>query len=344
VHHLRAWQAIPGVQIVALANRTRSRAEALAREFAVDDSRVYEDYRLLLTQERLDFVDIATAPQIHREQVLAAAEHGVHVLCQKPVATSLDMAREMIQACEVAKVRFVVNENWRWRRWYRELKARLDAGEIGTPRYARFSMHNDGVLPVAGGASPELLTRQAYTAQMPKLIVYEWGIHLVDVMRYLFGDVERVYARMSRISPLVQGEDMALVVLEFRSAVTGIIDISWGSYIPNEKRLVRGNLDPFIVEGDQGTLELDPYPGDIFSKTTSEHTMRWSAHLAQSPAEEYQESYTQTHRHFIQCLRSGEPAENEARDNLQTFAVTRAAYASAEQRRVIAVEELYRDC
>jgi predicted dehydrogenase len=158
-------------------------------------------------------------------------------------------------------------------------------------------------------------------------------------MRYLFGAVERVYARMSRISPLVQGEDMAIVILEFRSAVTGVIDISWGSHIPDEKRLVRGNLEPFIVEGDQGTLELDPYPGDIFSKTTSEHTLRWAAHPDQSPAEAYQESYTQTQSHFIQCLRSGEPAENEARDNLQTLAVTLAAYASAEQREVIAVEE-----
>jgi predicted dehydrogenase len=337
VHHMQAWQAIPGVKIVAMANRTRSRAESLARQFGVDDDHIYDDYRRLLDSERLDFVDIATAPDIHREQVLAAAAHGVHILCQKPVAVSLGEAREMIGACEAAGVRFVVNENWRWRRWYRELKQRIDAGQIGAPRYARFAMHNDEVWPAASGC--ELLRRQPYTAHLPNLILYELGIHFVDVLRYLLGDVESVYARLSRVSPLVQGEDMAIVLLEFRSGATGLIDISWGSHVPSEKRLARGSLDTFIVEGEQGTLELDPYQEDSISMTTANHTKRWAARPDLTRAAIYQESYNNTQNHFIQCLRSGEPAENEARDNLKTFAATIAAYASAARKRVITVEE-----
>ena len=87
---------------MALANRTRSRAAALAREFAVDDSQVYEDYRLLLTRERLDFVDIITAVDTHHRFVQLAARHKVAAICQKPKAPSLVEAEKMVRACRRA--------------------------------------------------------------------------------------------------------------------------------------------------------------------------------------------------------------------------------------------------
>ena len=336
-HHMLAWQAIPNVKIVALANRTKSRAEALGHKFGIDAAHIYADYGELLSQEVLDFVDIATAPHIHREQVLAAAAHKVYVLCQKPFAASLDEAMEMIAACEAAGVRCIVNENWRWRRWYRELMQMLDQGVIGKPHYARFGIHQDVVLPRAEGNLPTLLSWQSYLIESSRLILYDWGIHLIDVMRFLFGDIERVHACTRRVSSLVQGEDMALVTLEFGRGLTGVIDISWATHIPEEKRLIRGNLDSFVVEGDAGTIELDPYQEDIFIITTANGTERRPAHPGLTPAEAYQESYLNTQSHFIRCLRSGEPAENETRDNLKTFAATMAAYESAKQRAWVAV-------
>ena len=337
IHHMRAWQVIPGVKIVALANRTRSRAQEMGRQFGVDDAHIYADYRELLSKEQVDFVDVATAPAIHREQVLAAAARGVHVFCQKPFATSLEEAAEMITACEKAGVRCIINENWRWRRWYRELKQMLQQGIIGQPRYARFQIHDAGVLPRPDGSLPGLLTRQPYTAQMPRLILFEWGIHLIDVLRFLFGDIASLYARMSRVSPVVQGEDLAVVVLEFRSGVTGLVDVSWGSHTPPGRHGVRGNVDPFVVEGDAGTVELDPHQGDAIVTTTIKGTERHPAHPGMTPAEAYQESYFNTQSHFVQCLRRGEPAENEARDNLKTLAATFAAYESAARNQVVAL-------
>lgn len=337
VHHLRAWQAIPGVEIVALANRTRERALVYGKEFGISETHIYSDYRELLSNEQPDFVDIATAPHIHREQVIAAAERGIHVLCQKPFAASIAEATEMIQACEVAGVRCVVNENWRWRRWYRELQEMLAQGVVGTPRYARFFMHGDGVLPRPDGQLPGLLIHQPYTADMPHLILYEWGIHLVDVLRFLFGNIVTVYARTSRVSPLVQGEDMALIVLKFAHGVTGIIDISWGSRAPAERGLPRGHLDSLLVEGDKGAIELDPYRDDVFVVSTAEGTRTRAARGLISPPDAYQESYFNTQNHFIECLRSGAPAENDARDNLKTFAAVMAAYESARQNEVVAV-------
>lgn len=329
IHHMIAWQAIEGARIVALANRTRSKAEEMGARFGVGPDHIYSDYRELLEREDLDFVDIATAPPVHREQVLAAAAKGVHVLCQKPFATSVTEATEMVNACEDAEVRCVVNENWRWRRWYREAKGILASGLIGQPRYARFQLHDDRVLPRADGALPPLLARLPYAAENPSLILSEWGIHLIDVMRFLLGDVRQVYAWTSRTSPLVRGEDMALVQLRFNSGAVGVIDISWGSRVSVERRTVRGNVDPFLVEGDLGSLELDPYQDDLLIISTADGTRKRPARGELSPGEAYQESYYRTQSHFLERLRSGEQAENEARDNLKTLAITMAAYESA---------------
>ncbi len=329
VFHMRAWAVVPGVKIVAFANRTRSRAEAFGHEYGVPHAHIYADYRELLEREDVDFVDIATAPAIHREQVLAAAQHGVHILCQKPVATSMPEAQEMLAACEAAGVRCVVNENWRWRRWYGEIRRLLDAGTIGRPLYARFQLHDDATLPVAEGI-PTLLQREPTLRTLRQMIIFDNGIHLIDTLRSLLGDITRVYGRTAHVSPLIQGDDRGLVVMDFACGATGIVDLSYSTVLAEGRpRTVRGNLDPLVIEGEKGTIECDPYAGDIITIATGAGTVQQPAHPGLTPAEAYQESYVNTQGHFVHCLRSGQAAQNELPDNLKTLAAMFAAYESA---------------
>jgi len=331
-HHMLAWKEISGVSIVAIANRTRERAIALGNEFGIDDRHIYENYQTLLEQEDLDFVDIATAPHLHSEQVIAAAGKGVQILCQKPFATSLEEAHHMVEVCERARVRCVVHENWRWRPHYRRLKQMLSDSVIGPLENATFHYHGDDVLPESGGGLPTLLVRQPYTAQMPRLILFEWGIHLIDVMRFLFGEVRGVSAKTESKSPLVQGEDRAVVELEFASGMTGTIDISWSTAIPQSERLVRGQVESLRIEGALGSLELVPQACDELRITTADLSTRCKpANAGMTRAEVYQQSYFDNLKHFVTSLQTQSPAENEARENLKTLAVVMAAYDSAEQ-------------
>jgi predicted dehydrogenase len=145
---------------------------------------------------------------------------------------------------------------------------------------------------------------------------------------------------VSHISPLVQGEDLALVILEFESGVTGLLDCSWGTYVSGDKKsIIRGNLDPFIVEGNAGTIELDPYQDDTIIIATANGVERHSARPGLTPAEAYQESFINTQRHFAECLRTGKPAQNEIADNMETLAALYAAYESATTRRIISLSE-----
>jgi len=165
---------------------------------------------------------------------------------------------------------------------------------------------------------------------MPKLLVFEVGVHYIDVMRFLFGDIKRIFAHTAHQSTLVKGEDLAVLMMTFDDEMFGIIDISWGSYVPEEYRGARGAVEPFVVEGDLGTIELDPYDDDSLIVTTAAGTQRRHARPGITRAEAYQQSYLQTHTNFIQCLRTGTQAENRARENLKTLSATLAAYESAE--------------
>lgn len=333
VYHLRAWEQIKGVKIVALANRTKHKAEERAREFGIPMEHVYSDHSELLMNEQIDFVDIATAPDIHRTQVQDAAEHKVHVLCQKPFAPTIEDAQAMIDKCDKAGVLFAINDNWRWRSWYRDLKRFVNQGMVGYPRYMRIVRHNNLALPLDDGSLPSIFINQSYMLTMDKLIVYEWGIHLIDVLRFMFGEVKNVYARMDYVSPVCAGEDRAIITLEV-GTVQCLIDISWASVI-GEKRA--SQLEQVTLEGNTGTIELLPEMGDIIRISNKTGTYQQPAFVC-SPEEAYQASYTAAQSHFTECLREGKTPETEAKDNLKTLKATLAAYESAKKNQVILLE------
>ena len=111
-YQLSGWRELEGVECVAVYNRTRSKAEAVARRFGIE--RVYDDAEELLSRERLDFVDVITDAGTHRRFVELAAARRLPVICQKPMAESLEDARAMESACREAGVPLLIHENWRW--------------------------------------------------------------------------------------------------------------------------------------------------------------------------------------------------------------------------------------
>lgn len=167
---LWAWQQIETANIVAVCDLEIKKAKQRALEFGIPG--IYTEYRLMLDQVALDFVDIATRPGTHLDLVTAAADRWLNVLCQKPLAATLVEARRMVAACQKAGVTFMVNENARHQAWFRQLKKLLDDGALGVPHYARFEERSRSSLP-----SPTF-DEQPYLQEMPRLIGYEMGTHL----------------------------------------------------------------------------------------------------------------------------------------------------------------------
>lgn len=322
--HLPGWQASPDADLVAVVDLDRTRAEARAAEFGIE--RVYTDPAVMLKTERPDCVDIATRPETHLELIQLAAEHGVHVLCQKPLAASLAEAEAMATLCRRAGVRCMVNEMWRFLPWYRELKPRLLAGEVGPIHFARFQ----------GGRYPMRRQRpvndnQPYFADMPRLIVYEMIIHWIDAARYLFGEVNSLYAHLTKINPALAGEDVVQLLLNHAGGVTSLMDHSWGTAPERpESRRREGNL---LIEGRDGSFRFDDEPGHLVRLTLDgREEIIGHYKVAGDP---FLAAFAGCIGHFAASLRQGTPFESELDDNLRTLAVTLAAYESAAANQVV---------
>ena len=155
------------------------------------------------------FVEICTRPESHRALVELAARSGVHVLCQKPSAAVRSDLEAMVRACDSSGIRLIFHENWRFRSWYRALRAEISAGTIGRPIRLRIA-HRDTRALREGGYDD-----QPYFRTMPRLILLEMGCHLVDTARFLIGEVETVSAALGKFGSHSIGEDVATFSLQF---------------------------------------------------------------------------------------------------------------------------------
>ena len=315
--HLRGWQRIPEVEIVALGNRTLSRAEARRDEF-VPAARVYADLDTMLREERLDFVDILSVPWLHREHCVQAKAAGVHVICQKPLCDSLEDARALLQEMKGYPKLFAVHENHPYRPWFQTVLACHRDGKFGTPRFLRLAQY-DGKEP------PE-----AYKNEAKLGVLLEYGTHLIDMLLTLLGTPTRVYARLSHGNPRMRGEHLAFVVFEYPET-TAVVDIAW-----KPGGLPHGG---FILEGDTGAVL---YEGTMTRGTASRFRVTQGdagvIDEMRSPYDDYVESFYRLERECTDCMLTGKPATQSGARNFQTLAVTFAAYRSAETGRIIEID------
>ena len=316
---LDAWSRIEDAEIVALSSRNRANAQQRADEFSI--SMVYTNYLEMLGSETLDFVDIATPPVVHLEMISEAAKRGYSVLCQKPIAETLQELREMIRACDDAGVSFMVNENGRFQPWYRKMKDLIDEGMIGSPFYANLTSRSRYTLPYMDPTEDQatLLTN------MPRLVIYELGVHYLDTLRYLFGEATSVYCLLSQISPQVQGEDLATLIVRFNKLIA-VVDMSWAS-VPVEKYEKIVGWGNVRIEGEQGTIHFTK--DGLLRLITDDGETSF-----QFPEDSETIGYQGAQQHFIDCLRSKREAETSGHETIKTMELVFGAYRAATNNQV----------
>jgi predicted dehydrogenase len=315
---LSGWREIPGAQCVAIYNRTRAKAEAYAREFQIPS--VYDDAESLFRSEKLDFVDIVTSVETHEELALMALRHHLPVLCQKPLAPNLAAATRMVRAFEEENLPLLVNDNWRWQSPIRKVKELLDGESIGRPFRARVDMISG--FPV--------FRNQPFLKDLPQFILTDLGTHILDVCRFLFGEVRSVYCKTSKVHADIAGEDVATVVLEMNSGATVVAEMAYaGNYLEDECF----PQTKIFVEGGHGSMELKP--GYKLHLTTQEGTRKQVVPPVHFPWADPE--YDVVHSSIVPCqtnllrsLQGRERAETTGIDNLETLRLVYASYESAE--------------
>jgi len=319
-YQLAGWREVGSVECVAIYNRTRTKGEAIARQF--DIPAVYDDAERLLAEVQPDFVDNITEVGGHKPLSLLCARHRIPCICQKPMAASLKDAREMVAAFARARTPFFVHENWRWQTPMRKLKELLDDSIIGTPFRARFT--------VISGVEP--WKNQPALKELTQFILTDLGTHLLDMARCCFGEASSVYCQTHRTLPkLLKGENVATVVMDMGPArTTGTCEVAYAG-APLERECFPETRA--FLEGPDGSIEV---AANYWIRITNRRGTV-SRQYAPTRYPWANPQYEVAHASIVPCcanllagLRGTAKAETTGADNLETMKLVFAAYESAQ--------------
>ena len=186
--HAPTVKRTSGAALAAVFDRDLSRAEALTGDFG---GRAYRDLEAMLSSPDVDAVIVATPNRFHEEGVLAAAAHGKHVFCEKPLTLDVQSARRMIEACRKAKVLLQVGFNQRFWGQTQIAKSLIDSGFIGKVHQYRSNYSEKSTAYPAA-------TRYRYDlAQSGGATIIDLTIHRIDLLRHLVGDYSAVFAELA---------------------------------------------------------------------------------------------------------------------------------------------------
>jgi predicted dehydrogenase len=302
--HAAAWHTV-GPEIAGCSSLNLAQAEAFGQRHNIRAFASYDDL-----VNNVDIVDICTPTATHKPLVLTAAKAGKHVICEKPIALTVEDAQAMIEACR--GVRFFIGMVLRFFPQYRAAKQLVAAGRIGKP----------GVLR---------LKRVSYVPQKPDAwyfndalsggMVVDLMIHDFDYARWLAGEVERVYALKTHAGS--GAAQYVQAILRLKSGAIALIDGGW-AYPPG---VFRTGLD---LSGTDGLIEWtsdQPSPLLTFFPPKTEETA--SVGLPTSGLTD--DPFAAELRHAYQCIQSGDPFEVTAEDALEALRISLAVKESLDK-------------
>jgi predicted dehydrogenase len=235
--HAKALQNISNAKLTSICDTNPGKARKLAEKY---NCKAYNSYSEMLHSGEIDIVTIATPSGAHMEPTIEAAQHGKHVICEKPLEISLERIDRMIEAHDKAGTKLGGIFNYRYNDTLKYLKMAVDAGRFGTITFAsvyvpwwrsneyyKDSWH--GTQKLDGGGA---LMNQA--------------IHMIDMLQFLIGPVDSLQAYTATLGHSIEVEDTGAAVLKFRNNALGVIYGTTASF-PGQFRRIE-------ITGTKGTV------------------------------------------------------------------------------------------
>jgi len=301
--HAKAYAKLDGVEFAAFCDIAEHKAAEFVEQYG---GRAFGSVDAMLDAGRLDAVSVATTPVAHHGPAIAALGRGVHVLCEKPLAASVENAADMVRIAEESNALLMTGYPYRFREEIVTTKELLKGGAIGKPLFAHntFSCRADRIAEtwfvnraVSGGG-----------------IVLDNGSHSIDLFHHLFGDTRRVHASLDRLNTTIEVEDTALIMTEHESGVSGTIELSWSVPRPREWYLE--------IYGTKGTIQVK------FGEVRYGNTASAEWHTRPGCLD-FQDGFDRMIAHFVQCVRTGTTPSPGGRDGLRAIEVIEQIYREA---------------
>ena len=317
--HVEAWTRIKEVSLVAICDADLAKAQALADRYGV--ATVYSDYKEMVAKENPEVVDVITPPETHFKICSYLADRGISLICQKPLAPTFAESQQLVEKVSAAGIRFMVHENFRFQPWFRKIKELLREGKLGDQLHSINFRFRTG----DGWQEDAYMNRQPYFRQMPKLFVYETGVHYLDTFRYLGGEISSVFSRLRKWNPNIAGEDTAMIHLEFDNGALGLIDAN--RYNESDSDNPRYTFGTCSVEGNKGAVYLESNGALRFKELGKpEITLDYDPSTQNFAGD----CVYATQKHFVEAYVANSSFETEGLDYLKTLQVQEAVYESAE--------------
>jgi len=304
--HIEALASLEDAEIAAVTDRDADAARKAAGAGTKAVGNISDCIRLA------DAVWICTPPASHRELAAAALGAGKHVYCEKPIAVRLDDADAMVEAAKKAGRVLATGFNMRYRRGFGRLRSLIEAGAVGTP--VSYWCHRIGSLGVGGR------DWRTDPAQLCGMTVESLS-HDIDMVRWLFGEIEEVKAVVSGSRTDLSGyDDNACVLMRTAGGVAVTIHASWSSALGQGSRGVVGTEGTAVLEGP-----------DVWSVSG----IRWKSRgMDYEAAESFVDvldttSYRAADEAFLSFLKTGSGAVPTGGDGRAALAVSLAILESS---------------
>ncbi|WP_256367110.1 Gfo/Idh/MocA family protein [Acidisoma sp. S159] len=330
--HLAAYHSA-GFPVAAIASRSRDKAAAVAERWGIPV--VHDTPEQLIADERVQILDIAYPPDQQPALIHLALRqpHIRAILAQKPLALDLATAEALEAECRAAGKILSVNQNMRFDQSMRVLKEILDRGSLGTPVLATIEMR----------AIPHW---QPFLRDYGRLTLLNMSIHHLDVLRFLFGEVEEIYTGVHADprTDFAHKDGICASTLTFRSGVMAVsLEDVWSG--PRAPGYTGDIYIKWRVEGTegvaQGTIGWPDYPDG------SPSTLRYSSTIATGgdwvqprwSTTWFPDAFAGVMEQVQYALESGTAPLLSGTDNLRTMALVEAAYRSVEEHRAVKLAE-----
>jgi predicted dehydrogenase len=320
-YHLPALRNDVRVEIAGAANQHFDSLNLMAKEEGI--SKLYERFEDLAADSSIGAVVIGTPNYLNAKLSIMLLQSGKHVLCEKPMATSLEDAQQMVDESEKSGCLLMIAHVWRSDPDMQWLKAIVESGTLGEVYKVKLHAVSAGWGPPAGSwrTRKELAGGGALT---------DVGVHSLDTLAFLFGDrlcARRVFARTSNRFMNMEVEDSAVVLIECADGMVVTMDAGW--YEPNVQSL-HGAVELYGDKGFARILPADLRVSEDVSRSRLPPPPERRHHVALS-------MYVDQMRNFIDAILNGEKPVCGPRDALASIELLDAAYRSAELGEIVAL-------
>ncbi|PLS09655.1 Gfo/Idh/MocA family protein [Neobacillus cucumis] len=315
--HGEAFANMENAVLSGIVDKDLEKAGKLAEKLQTTAFQTFEE--AIETLKKVDVVSICLPTPFHKPFLKIAADQGLHVICEKPLARNLVDAREMIDYCKEKDVKLFVGHVVRFFPEYVRAKKMIEEGTIGNTAVVR---------TYRGGGFPNGSDDWYADYEKSGGLVLDMIIHDFDFLRWCFGEVERVYAKSIK-NGILKRIDYSLVTLRFKNGVIAHVEGSWAH---------QSFTTRFEFAGQSGIIEHDSSKSvPVLFEGRKKSTSGGGVAVPESPLKD--NPYFMELAHFIHCIETGKAPIVTAEDAYKAMEIALSALKSIETGREVVINE-----